>query len=754
VARTATATELSVLADSYRRVSPVRVEIQNGSGTWKALTNLSGTGFSGLNFFKGATWTDDVDAATWTGTVTLAESLKAASGAEISIAPDVESSPANVDDTLAYNPLIDGMRRIRWYTTTGRLGGVDASEQKAFDGYVVNYAQQSQISLRVADLGHLLVITQIEDERTYGTPAGVTLSSVIQQILDDNMGVGAYTLVVEAGEVATAMVREFKQDRVKVMEAIRSLAQLTVGANVRFMWNAAGEMELRLFMPPRNKTTPDFTFSADNYEPVPSFERNTEDIRNKGRLYYKDKGKQTVVFVPGKVQESIDRYFPRYFEFREIAAKHVVNETAATTMLDKALSDMAFPKAEKKFTTLYSWRHEVHDLFTMSANGKQYTTDQPMFVTRVTHTLGGPKETRSAFELRGTVAGFYSRWKILIGPAETPVNDDVDTVSLGMGGEGSMYGGELFNGIVDGCVWPYLFLGLNIKRVHIWHRETPPGATVTLWPPTGSDMYKAVTIDRPEGRIPREGNYTFPDLPIHGPRAGKRVWRILVPLPTTPDSTAGVIIQAETFEGKFGAQERLEAVATDVGTDPGSLSTLDVTRINATTVRVTGSGAGTNAVLILRDGINIDQITPVAGSFTWDDEELHAERSYKYEVFLLSNATSGERTTVFIDPWAPDLAFADDTPSYAVLAGGESRVKIAWSGTPVGTTHVRVLKSRDSGHYDPWTVATTVAVAAQPWYDVVVYAGQFYQLQALDGPDGNVLDTSDPAYWSFRDLSG
>jgi hypothetical protein len=83
VARTATATELSVLADSYRRVSPVRVEIQNGSGTWKALTNLSGTGFSGLNFFKGATWTDDVDAATWTGTVTLAESLKAASGAEI-----------------------------------------------------------------------------------------------------------------------------------------------------------------------------------------------------------------------------------------------------------------------------------------------------------------------------------------------------------------------------------------------------------------------------------------------------------------------------------------------------------------------------------------------------------------------------------------------------------------------------------------------------------------------------------------------
>jgi hypothetical protein len=757
-----TATELLIQAERARRVAPVRLEIQNGSGTWKELTNLSGTGFANLNFLKSLSWSDDVDTPTWSGNVTLAHALRAPGGAMISIAPDIETSPANVDDLDDYDPLIDGMRRIRWFTTTHRLDGTGGVERKVFDGYVVSTEQGDTLNLQVADLGHLLVITQIRDERVYGSTEGEPLEEVIQQILDDNMGVGAITLVVDpAITAAGVMVRVSNPGRVKVMEAIRTLAIETIGANVRYMWNAAGEMELRLFLPPRTKIIPDFTFNADNYKPKPTFRRLTEDIRNTGRLYYQSEDTQSVLFVEYHVLESIERYFARYFEFREISTKNVNTQAEASRMLTNAITDLAFPKAEKKFTTDYAWPFEVHDLLLMEANGEQYTTDQPQFVTRITHTYAEAGQTQTQFDTRGTIAGFSNQWLIREGPGPRPNDDDALAVTFGMGGEGSMFGGEMFNtgGLPaeDGCVWPALYIGKSIKRVHIWHRETAGDAADLLWPPTGSDMYKAVTLERPEGDIPRLGNFTFPDNPIFGPRAGQTVWRMLIPLPTTPDSTAGVIVQAETFDGVLGAQERLSAVATDSpGNDPGALSTMSVTRINATTVRITGTVPSglLGTTLVFRDGINIDQIDAAGGtSFSWDDTGLHAEKSYKYTVCRLQNNVSGGRTTVLIDAWATSFVFADNTPEGVTVAPGVPRIKIAWSGTPVGTTHVRVLKSRDSGHYDPWAVATTLPVADQPFYDVVVYAGQYYQLQALDAT-GAVLDTSEPAYWAYINRFG
>jgi len=751
VPRSATSTELTVLGLASRSIKIDTVEIQNIDGTWKALTNLSGTGFSNLDFVIRGSITDDSDAPTWTGSIELAKSLVAASGASISIAPLVESSPANVDDSSAYAPLIDGMRRIRCYGTTARLDGTDSSQHKMFDGYVVAVSMKKTITLQIADLGHKLLTKQVEDERVYGSDAGDAMETVMQQILDDNLGTGAVTLVVDAAIVTAGVkLKKFNFQRPRLLTGLRDLAINTIGANVRYMWNSSDDMELRLFLPPRGNTTPDFTFSADNYDADPDFDINTDDVRNKGRCYFRDQQKKVVSYVAADVPDSITRYTERYFEFKEAATSQIDTPAEAKTFLDTALADLAFPKAEKRFTTLFAWAFHVYDLFELVANGDQYTTNQLQAVQRITHTWGKAKETRTAFETRGTVAGFTKNW--IIREGEGPKAPEVDSLflALGMGVEATMYGGELWDGETNGCVWPAFFAGKNIRRIHIWARENAPGTLVPEWPPVGSDAFKAGTIERPEGRLSTEGNYVWPGdaTPVDGdPYNGIKFWRCFQPIPTGRNGQAiirTVIVKPETFDGTFGDELRLVGTTVDTGSDPGDFTDLSVTRIDATTVQVDWAvSVSTGAIYILRDGVNIDSITldgPTSGS--WTDPDLHAQKTYRYSVFRISNSQSGPRTLVTIDPWG--TAFTVTAETSFTLPG--PRVKIDKTGVPGGTDHIEVQKSKDSGRYDPWSVSAILDPADFPYYDAIVKAGQYYRLVAYDASNVE-LDATLPVFW-------
>lgn len=747
--RERTADENTVLA-SRERIVTGYVEIQNASGTWKNYAALTRDGFfSDLDFFVGAEWGTDIDAPTWTGQITLAPSLvtNVATGESVSISPYIEDSPANVDDLGAHAPAVEGMRRVRVFATTSLLDGTLASTKKVFDGYVVEVEHGAELVLTVSDLGHRLVIAQIEDERVY--KKGVLLETAIQQMIDHALGAETVPLVVDPGIAGLVeLSSDFKQDRVRLMEAIRTLAFKTVGANVRYMWNAAGEMELRLFMPPRVKSVADFTFDKNLMEPNVGFREKTDDVRNAGRLYYQDSDKKAVVFVPLEVQGSIDKYKRRYFEFREDAVSEINTRDEALAFLTDAISDLSTPKAEKQYTSPFNWASDVWDLYTLTANEIHYSTDQQFATTRVANTLGAGVAT-TRYDVRGTLAGYVRRWIAVEGEGPRPPNEDTLLAADAANGEATMYGGELFAGkegpVTNGCVWLYLKIGASIRRVHIWARQNSPDNAVVLWPPTSSLMYKAVTIERPEGRIPREGNFTYGP----GPLEGRTVWSIVVPIPTNENHTRTLIVQAEDFDGNFGAQQRFSVVAEDFAApEPGELTDISITRIDATTVRVAYTPATAGATLFFRDGIMIDsqQDPPGATPQEWLDEELHPDKQYKYQVVRIDSGRSGPRTIVFVPAWTTTLAFANATPAYDETSGAP-RVRIEVSGAPVGTVSVRVEKSRDVGHYEPWTEAITLPIASFPFYDVVVVAGQGYRLVALD-VNGDVLDTSQPAYWT------
>lgn len=735
----------NTLLNTFGRAVTARVEIQNASGTWKNYSNLTRSGFfSNLDFVRSLQWGTDIDAPTWTGKVTLAASRILADGSEVSISPYMEMSPANVDDGGAPASAITGMRRIRWYTTMSQLDASFSSEHKVFDGYVTKIRHSNDLELTVSDLGHLLVITQIKDERIY--EKGVLLGEALQAILDNTMGVGVIPLTVDPALAAVELSSEFKQDRVKVMEAIRNLAFKTVGANVRYLWSGE-EMVLTAFMPPRTKTVPDFSYDKQQMFANVDFVEETEDVRNSGRLYYQDADKKAVVFVEYTVPASITKYKERYFEFKEPAVSEINTEVEAKAYLKTAIDDLAQPKAEKKYDAPYNWASDVYDLYTLVANNIHYSTSQLQAVSSVNHNISRAI-AKTTFGTRGNIAGFSHKWIAVEGGGPVADNNNRLVVGDGMTPEGSMYGGELFNGEPDGCMWLHLKIGKNIRRVHVWARQTSPSELVVLWPPTSSDMYKAVTLDRPEGRIPREGNFTYGP----GPYEGRTVWSIIVPIPTIPGQTRTVIVQGEDYSGNFGPQSRYQAVAAD---SPGSLevtgfTSISITRPSATTIRVSYTPVDpVGTALFFRDGIMIDYHSDVltAGApVVWNDEELHADKQYKMQVMRLSNGRSSARTIALIPAWTTSLVFANGTPAL-YESGGQLRVRIEAGGLPVGTTHIRVEKSRDSGHYDPWTVATTLPVASFPFYDVVVIAGQGYRLVALNS-SGAVLDTSQPVYWT------
>lgn len=743
MARTTTGPEAALLAERGRRVS-ARLRIQNVDGTWKELTNLSGEGFSGLNFLLGLEWGTNFDAPTWTGTVRLARSAETPAGT-VSIAPLVETSPANVDDGGDPAPLVDGMRRIEWYTTTASLDGAVSTEHKVFDGYVVKPSESGGVlTLSVSDLGHLLVQTQIESERIYDWD-GVLLETAIQQVLDDNMGVGVIPLVVEPSLAGTVTLSsKTKVERIKVMEAVRNLAIETVGAAVRYMWNGEA-MEFRLFMPPRGSTTSLFTFTKFLEYKDNTLAQNTEDVRNVGQIFYNDRDKKAVVGVPYEVPTSIALYGRRYFEFRESATSQINSEPEARAFITTAITDLATPKNEREFKVAYHWPAEPWDLYTSAANAVQYTSAQQLAVTSLTHTIAAGVAT-TRFETRGEVAGYSRKWIAIEGLGPKPPNDDDLAVVATAYYEGSMYGGEFFNGKPDGCIWLIIQWGLTMRRLHIWARSNKAGVVTPLWPPTSSDIYKAVTLDRPEGKVPRVGNLVRTS-------DGATVWEMMVPIPVTPGDSKTFIVQGEGENGRKGKQTKAGPYpGVDLGgfAEPGDATPYTITRPEATRIHLSWSRTvpfSPGYFAIMQDNIVIERIqTSGGGPFSYDIEELHADRGYRISIVPFNAGISGSRSFDYIPAWVSTLTFP--APDSFVTTGGDFSVRLfAPTATPPGTVTVAVEKSVDSGQTDDWTEVNRLPVASFPMYDPVYYAAQFYRYVAYDA-GGSILDISDPVYWT------
>ena len=401
--RSLTAGEITVLGSAVRR-NAYLVEAQNGDGTWIDLTDwLEGFGF-------GRTVDDPITKAT----VRFRRDRSPASS--FSLAPFMESSDLNVlDDGTTYSPTLDAGRGIRISIATVAAGATPAGGDfhVVFRGEIDRVAwHRSPVEVEARDLMGKLRDRFIEEITTYGSDAGVDIEDVAQSILTDWLD--GETLYGPSGTVADPfpsgdspgfLVTTTDFGEISVFQALERLAQL-IGWVFRYRWNAdADDYVLTFYEPDRAKVAPDWTFAPNRYIDVTRLDVDRENIRNVIAITYPGASEPLEV----SDASSITRYGRRWMQFIEGDDSPIDTEAEAQALIDAALSDLKEPDAEQEIVTLLFWPIELEDLYTFTANGTHYDTDQTWAVVGFQHEVARQTE-RTTITVRGSVAGMYNAW--------------------------------------------------------------------------------------------------------------------------------------------------------------------------------------------------------------------------------------------------------------------------------------------------------------------------------------------------------
>lgn len=391
------------LMRARERAYHMRIEVMNGSGTWVDLTTVGG-----FDWVDTARWGAHIDQPTGSATITL----KREAG-DKSLSPFLAGSTLNrLDDGTTFSSLLDVARRIRIYTATvaaraPRPANGNAAWKEVFRGKIdrVNF-ESDPITLTCRDHGAFLLDAFIELERVYGAELGTLVEGEMQEIINDTMGVGLYTLVTPVSP--GWMIRLYTQAQVHVLEAVRTLA-MQIGWDVRYMWNATDDFELRFFSPDREKTEPDDEFGPDEYFNVSNLTISDDDIRNVVKVVYVDAETQTVQSVTVQNDDSIARYGRRYMEIVEGSTSNINSLSEATALANAALSDLSLPGADHSIETSYYWPATLGDLYRHLANGVHYDEAQTYAVVSYDHFAEGG-DIKTTLVTRGKPAGAYRSW--------------------------------------------------------------------------------------------------------------------------------------------------------------------------------------------------------------------------------------------------------------------------------------------------------------------------------------------------------
>jgi hypothetical protein len=359
---------------------------------------------------------------------------------KMSLVPLMAGSLPNVA-TGSYVPVLDGNRRILIDVALSPKGcNTPAAWQNVFEGRIAKPSWDSDpIVLNCIDQTMLPLRTWIETERQYGSTAGTAIETVMQAVLDDNLGVGVVTLFSVNGTVATPwnvgdssgfVITPYKQTEMSVWDALMALGA-NIGWDLRYRWHTATPAGFRLvfYNPTRTKTTPDYTFGADGYTGVRQAEYAPENIRNAVRVKYVDSTTGLEAQVVRDALTSSDaaasqaRWGRLFCGISKSSTSLIRNTTDATALADAVLSDLCAPLLEHEIETPYNYACQLNDLYKFLANGRHYDTDQTAAAVAFRHSLARDK-CSTVVSVRGKPSGGYRRWLGIAGGCrDVPISD-------------------------------------------------------------------------------------------------------------------------------------------------------------------------------------------------------------------------------------------------------------------------------------------------------------------------------------------
>jgi hypothetical protein len=381
-----------------------RLDVTDPDGAWKDVTAL---GAGALDYFIDAALADNLDDLT----LDFGATVVRAEGPTKSLAPLMQASLLNRNAAAVYAPFLDVARfwRIRIAVQSNPLA--TPTYRELATGVVDDLLDQvdaGTISLAGRGMEALLLDIDIA-AATYGNDASpVAMETVIQQMIDDTLGAGVYTLYTPVSP-AFGMV-QWNQEPMSLMEAISAVAN-DAGFVVRFRYDASDVLRLTLFRPNRAPTSHDWTLGPTQYSTIPRVALRIAGVRNFVPVTYKSPtlGLQTVQSPTSGTSASIVRYRKRALPIQLAPQTRIVTAVKAQAFADDVRSDLEYPWLEQSVVIDGAWFVEVYDFGQMLANGVHYDVDQDIGAASWTMRLTDDRLT-ATIEGKAKPIGRYTTW--------------------------------------------------------------------------------------------------------------------------------------------------------------------------------------------------------------------------------------------------------------------------------------------------------------------------------------------------------
>lgn len=260
---------------------------------------------------------------------------------------------------------------------------------------------------------------------------GTAVETVMQQILDDNLGASVVSLYTPT--TPGWAVRGFQQRRESLWDALNSLAT-QIGWELRYRWDS-GSSAFRLTFRDVNraKTTPDATIGTAEVMEVTAASKQVAVIRNAVRVIYGNSatrdpaGEPIRTIVDVSDSASITKYGRRFCEIVEGTNSNIDTSTEATALANAVLSDLKEPLFDWAVTLrFYPWL-QLADLMRFLPNGRHFSSQQDLALVSVRHSIEagyGATEVQT----RGKPSTGHGKWLSREGRV---IPSDVHQVQLG-----------------------------------------------------------------------------------------------------------------------------------------------------------------------------------------------------------------------------------------------------------------------------------------------------------------------------------
>lgn len=394
----------------------IKLVVENGSGTPVDVGAALGT-----HWVINARWGETLDTPVSQATFTLVQQIGANS-----LAPLIATSALNVlDDGVTYSPLLDVGRSMWAYSATVPRGAAFNPStttlwRPCFTGRIDTYSQADSvdmmgpITITCSDLGGWLMDAQIETpDVSYGSDAGQPLEDVLNAVIAGTVD-PAYPVTVVKASASLFAKYTYKQDAVKVMEALQSLVLDNLGEDIRYRFDASHVSQLTWF-DPRTHAVGDFdaTLGTEEYI-VPTLTMDLAPVRNAFAMDYYDEGgtgeSGTVTSGDLASESKVRRRFNRIGLTPMIATA-----LEAQKVVDACNDDLAGEPVDATTSGPFLWFAQLYDRYKFTANSRQYTDDQILTIVGYQHAVENGRAS-TTLTVTGRIMGAYAAWLRKIAP--------------------------------------------------------------------------------------------------------------------------------------------------------------------------------------------------------------------------------------------------------------------------------------------------------------------------------------------------